>query len=1351
MNRPSQKHKFIIASEGKSKERNYWLKQLAGKLHKGRFPACRPLDRAGEEPAASLPLTLSGQECASLLRLGKGNDQALHVILLAALAMVLERYSGYREFLLGMPIYRQEIRGEFTNTLLPIRVSIDAAATVKDLLMQVRQTVIDACRHQVFPIGTLLDRLTLLPAQGPPRLFDTGLLLRNIHDETYLRDSRPMMDFRLERQQDRLTGELLYHPGVYRENDVEQIGRHFLRLLRDLPARLDTPPGDIELLSPEEKKHLIYELNPPAAAIPEHPTIDAWIGGQAAGSPDRIAVVHAGNNHQVSYSELNRRANWLARLLRERGLGPNHLAAIRMKRAPEMPVALLAVWKAGGIALPLEVDGGKEESTPLPAAANARFLLTDSGTAAGFPGVEQFLRLDALTGWSPGHGVGGPAVNPASRSQGAQPAWVLFTPGTVGPKKGVLVEHRGMLTHWHAKNLELQTGSHSVAAQTAPPGFYLFPWQLFGPLLRGGKTVIYPQAMTREPAALAPLPARDRITLLEGVPSCLSTLLEQLTISGTPVPLPLEYLVITGETAGASLVRRWAHCYPGMSILHAYGSAETLGHITHHRVTAPPEEGALPIGKPLPNYRVIIADDHMRLCPRGMIGEICVSGQGIGRGYLDDQGQTADRFPGDFPAALHSIDPVTAGPFVKTGDLGRWLPDGTIGFYGRKEHRVTIRGERFPLGGIEELLVRHPQVQEAVVEAPKDPGGDGYLCAYIVTPDREPPDVTAIREFLAEGLPDHMVPQTFKHLPLWPLTADSRVNRGALPFSQAVESGQLPVLPREQLEARISEIWCDILGVETIGIHQDFFQLGGDSIKAIQLAARMQKHGIPIKIGDIFQAPTIDGVARISRDSHRVIHQGPVTGGVPLSPVQQAFFRENSPHTHHYNQSAMIYREAGLEETAVQRVLDKLAVHHDMLRAVYTAAPAAEGGEVFQRVRDLDQPLAHLEVVDMEPVPGWEAEVEAHGNRIQASLNLEQGPLVKAALFKTGGGGHLLLVLHHLVIEGISWRILWEDFITAYRQIEGGEDIALPRKSDSFKSWVEALQTFAGGPDMDEEIQYWRTVEALTVEPLPSDREPGEGGDRFEFKDTLSITLEAEETRTLLREVHQAYNTEINEILLTALTAALRQWTGSASFCFLLEGHGREDIIPDLDITRTIGWFASEYPVVLDTGASGHTGTEIKTVKETLRRIPHKGMGYGLLKYLAPPAKRDGLPFRLKPEICFNYLGEVDDLERQFEDFTLSWLKGGEAIDPGAPFPFKILAEGSVANGRMTFDFSYNRRRYRRASVQRLAEAFRGELRRIMEHCTGKDEKEYTPSDFSYSDLTLEELSDLEEDFEDID
>ncbi|WP_051541300.1 condensation domain-containing protein [Caldalkalibacillus mannanilyticus] len=629
-------------------------------------------------------------------------------------------------------------------------------------------------------------------------------------------------------------------------------------------------------------------------------------------------------------------------------------------------------------------------------------------------------------------------------------------------------------------------------------------------------------------------------------------------------------------------------------------------------------------------------------------------------------------------------------------------PDGNIEYLGRIDQQVKIRGQRIELGEILAQLKEHPSIEDAVVTIYQDDRLNKFLVAYYVLKSANvEANLTDIREFLSMTLPDYMVPSYYIQMESLPLNHNGKIDLAKLPTpSGKMDTGKSYVAPASEMEEALAQVWQEVLGVDQVSMDDHYFDLGGDSIKALQIVSRLHKKNIKLDLKALFKYPVLRELsaqiekAGVEKEGALQKTQGMISGQAPLTPIQHWFFEQQFTDAHHWNQGVMFKSREALHEAYLHKVFTKLLVHHDALRMTYS-----EEGEIQQFNQGLNHIGYTLEVVDCRQEPSSQGQseeqermyLEHEATRLQESINLQKGPLVRVGLFRTLEADYLLVAVHHLVVDAVSWRILLEDLNQAYLQAKQGEEILFQDKTTSYKEWAEKLVHYANSPATLRYLPYWKQVESSTVIPLPK----ASTVENLQMLDSERYELEwsQEETEQLLRAVHQAYRTQTQDVLLSALVLTLYEWTKQPHVAVQLEGHGREALFEDVDLYRTVGWFTTQYPVVFhlpitdqdeekaqeatsqrEVNLELHLGELLKTVKERLRQIPEKGIHYGLLRYLTEEKHKAGVSFELDPEINFNYLGE-------FSESATS--QTGEQADAGAILEMSSLPTGAQVSPRV--------------------------------------------------------------------
>ncbi|MFC9774498.1 amino acid adenylation domain-containing protein [Paenibacillus chitinolyticus] len=1255
--------------------------------------------------------TLSGAAAQRVIQMSKGAPLAAYMILLAGVQVLLYKYTGDSAVLVGMPVVKkpQETRRSINHTVI-LKNRIDGESTFKSVLNELKVSLPEAIRHQQIPFLKMTEKLDLQYTDGVP-VVNTLVSLNELHGTdvggNVVCDC--LFQFRLEDGSIHL--QIGYNENLYHAGFMTGVVDHLDRLLAGGLNNLDQEAAGAAMLSPEEERRLIHAFNETETDYESEKTIHGLIEDQAVRVPDATAVVF--EQERLTYRELNERANRLARTLRAKGVQPDQLVGLMAGRSLETVVGILAVLKAGGAYVPIDPEYPEERIRYLLEDSGAKLLLTQRRLLDRVPYAGTVLALDDESSYS------ADGTNPEPVNGPDHLAYVIYTSGTTGKPKGVMVEHHGLVS---LKNMFRDTlgitGSDRVV-QFASLSFDASCWEVFKALFFGAALYIPTSDTILDYQLFERYMDENGITAAI-LPPTYAAYLNPDHMTG------LQKLITGGSAVSAEFVQQWKD---KVRYFNAYGPTEA-SIVTTVWAAGPTDTGlkSVPIGRPIHNHKIYIVDKHGQPVPEGVAGELCIAGVGLARGYLNRPELTEEKFVDN---------PFASGErMYRTGDSARWLPDGNIEYMGRIDHQVKIRGYRIETGEIEEQLLKIPSVQETIVIAREEESGL-QLCAYVV--GDQSLTVSDLRAALSQNLPGYMIPAHFVQLPRMPLTPNGKIDRKALPAPQgnALGGGEY-VAPRNEAEQALADVWKAVLNTERVGVTDHFFELGGDSIKSIQVSSRLHQAGYKLEIRDLFKYPTIAQLSLHVKPVARTVDQGEVTGAAVLTPIQQWFFEREFADAHHFNQSVLLHRKDGFDETAIRKVLQKLTEHHDALRMAfrktehgYTAWNRGIGeGEMYS-----------LEITDFREAANPGAAVEAKANEIQSGIGLEDGPLLKAGLFRCADGDHLLIAVHHAVVDGVSWRILMEDIALGYEQAGRGQDIRFPAKTDSYLAWSGQLAAYAQSPDMEKEKAYWQGVERTPVPPLPKDMDEVDSEQRD--SESLFAVLTPDETELLLKRVHRAYNTEMNDILIAALGAAVQKWSGHDRVLVNLEGHGREFIGTDIDITRTIGWFTSKFPVVLEPESGKDLSHQIKAVKESLRRIPNKGIGYGVCRYLSE--KRDGLVWGAEPEINFNYLGQFDD-DLQNNEMGLSPYPGGSPASDRQARSFVLDINGMVLNGSLSLDLSYSRKQFHKATIERLVSLLEQSLREIIAHCAAKEKTELTPSDVQFKGLTVTDMERIAED-----
>lgn len=1285
--------RFLAAAEARKQgpegdqARAYWSERFAS------LPP--PLDLPGDRPRPPAR-SWGGGRVAHVLAPGlgakvaaaAGRQQATgFMLLLAAFAALLHRLTGADDLVIGVPYAGRDADGGdgvvgYCTHLLPVRLAPQAGDALSALVAQCRTHLLDAFEHAAVPLADLLDllRVPRSPARSP--LIDVVFNVDKVDGA---------LDFA------GAGATLVAAPAHYAKFDLgvnvtesaagwrveadynadlfdQATARHLLALFERVLAQACDEPGRslaaLTLADPDEIVRLSVDFNANNRDFPNSGGFHHRVLTMAAIQPRALAVtgwVMADGKWQrqdMDYGELAQRALVLAADLAAAGVTKGERVALVLPRGPQMVVALLGVLAAGAAYVPLEPELPPARRAQLFAAAGCRVAVADG------PLDLPVVRLDR-----PGSRVAVPVTAAADA-----PAYVLFTSGSTGTPKPVIVPHGAMTNYADAisERLRLEPGWRYAMVSTFMAD--LGNTCLLPSLVLGGHLLVPPVEAARDPAVLATCLDDLRPHVVKIVPTHLAAL---LSVPAGQALLPERLLVLGGERCPAALAARLAELRPTMALWNHYGPTEACVGVLAAPIDAD-DPGAL--GRPLANCQVYVLDPELRPLPAGMAGDLWIGGAGLALGYLGQPERTAQAFR-----------QTPFGRLYHSGDRARFRLDGRLELLGRMDDQIKIRGFRVEPGEVAAVLGQWPAVAQAEVIG-RDDNGTTRLVAYVVAAGTGPVDATAARAFLAERLPEHMVPAAVVVLDALPMTANGKVDRAALPAPMvSAVTGDAPREPAEaepgdSAQAALLACWRQVLGRDDVGVDDDFFALGGDSIQSIQVAAVLHRQGLGLNAGDVYRFPTVRRLApRLVLRAALTAEQGRLEGDLPLLPIQHRFFEDRRAAPHHWNMSVLLDLQPGMTAPILQAALDRLLDHHDALAQTFTADATGWHAAYGRAAR---VPLVESDLSALGD--GWVGVVADLHDQVQASFDLSRGPLFAAHLVRRPADlpPQLLLVAHHLVMDGVSWRILLDDLAA----LLAGDSQALGAKTASVRQWARRLQDLAASDALTADARYWHLSAQLPPCPLPvrQDRlDPTEGE-----IDLVTLAMDSGATTALLSRLAATQDFAMDDVLLAALLSALAAWSGEEAFLIELEGHGREPLEPPLDLSRTVGWFSTRFPVWLglDDGAD-----LALTVAEQRHAVPRNGLGYGLLRYLRADPILAAAP---RPEISFNYLGRFDP-GLGAKAFRLSRDGRGRERAAGDPRRHLLAVDAMVIGNRLEWEWSFDPRRLDLATVQALATATR--------------------------------------------
>ncbi len=1264
--------------------------------------------------AKRITLEVSGEEYHQLNAFTQQHNISLYTLFLTSLYIYIHKISGSQDISVGSLFanrtskQEKDCLGMFVSTVAT-RLQMNPHQDLLTLLHTVSKEQKSILRHQKYPYNNLIDHLReKFPKNDVRHLFSLSLNYQPVKWKTYddlhvqhktfiSGDEIDDIAFNIEDLIDEQHAllHLEYRVELFEEAEMNRMLQQIQTIIAEMIHNPVQSVQELSILDQAELTTIMNEFSSRKVEYAPNKLIHQLFEEQAAKSPDAIAVVY--ENQELTYSELNARANQLARTLRFKGVQADQLVGIMTHRSLEMIVGVLAILKAGGAYVPIDPEYPEERIRYILQDSNAEVLLLQGELAdrIDFGGSQVFL--DVAESFDPSK------ENLEPISEAHHLAYVIYTSGTTGKPKGVMIEHQHVLSMASAWREDYHLHEEGITwLQWASFSFDVFTGDYIRALLHGGKLVICPNHVRLDFVQLAELIQKHHIQMFESTPAFVIPLMDyvfenQLDMSS------LRTLILGSDQCSVEAFNQLIERFGSqMRILNSYGVTEACIDSCYFETAEVVSFQNLPIGKALPNVRMYILQEGRFVQPIGVAGELFIGGSSVGRGYLNRPDLNAEKFV---------ENPFISGErMYRTGDLARWLPDGNIEFLGRADDQVKIRGNRIELGEVESQLIRLEQVKEGTVIAWEDEAGQKQLCAYYVA-DHEL-QINDLRIALAQELPNYMIPSYFVQLDKLPLTPNGKVDRKALPKPEIDAQGGVEyIAPRTEVEKVVTSIWQDVLGIPKIGILDHFFELGGDSIKAIQISSRMYQVGYKVEIRELFSYPVI---AELSKYIEMIAQPNPknVEGTVKLTAIQNWFFKQLWVNPNHCIESKRVYRKEGFREALLNQVFTKITEQHDSLRMIFTQT--ANGVEGWVRSVNEGESFS-LAVCDFRDKEDIEEAIELKENEIKMSFDLQTGPLLKVGVFHGKSGDYLSIMVHGVLMDGRSWDILLEDIDLAYEQALSGQEIQLPTKTEAFVAGENDLLPSSQNNEM--------LLESVSISKL----------------EEVNVRWSAEELKYLQDSIHQAYNTKLQDILLTSLGLALQEWNGLTQFVANVERSLRESLIENVDFSRTIGWLSSEFPVTLNIDKYGDLRNQIKVVKEALRKMPNSDLGSGVFDHKAESTlskEGESIPairFHVEEHLQLDQLTQFIPVSFR-SDYNYQDLHQDDILD---------IRVSVSSKGHVDVNVRYRSNEFQRESLEQLLSYFKASLLEVGSHCLEKAGTELTPSDVLLKRITIEELDKL--------
>ncbi|MDN4082523.1 amino acid adenylation domain-containing protein [Paenibacillus polymyxa] len=1311
-----------LASERFIKNKMFWNEKFQT------LPDMIPINKSKDISAVRSSFAIDSETSRIIQNFIQSSKLSVNVLFVSALLLYIYRTTQETDVVIGTPVLNRSGKkqkntfGMFTSTM-PFRIQVDEALDAYSWMKQVGTELMNFYFHQKYPYDLLAGDLELAQ-KGYDGLFDMCVNYYNMKFSPQF-DGCPyevqevfsgyqpyalQLVIRDWEGSGRITLDFDYRVKAFSEMQIAKMFEHLMYMIREMIEQPYTPIAEIEMLSTQEHNELIYELNQTHSPYPSSLTITQLFEQQVVEKANEIVCYF--EEQTLTYRELNERANQLARFLKSRGIGQESIVGIMAGHSFELIISILAVLKSGGAYLPIDPYYPADRVSFMLEDSGAALLLTDAPLDDYISFSREVYRMDDASLYDGDDSNLEPKIGPD------QLAYVIYTSGSTGKPKGVAVHHKGLVNYIYWANKTYFTAACEVFACYSSIAFDLTVTSIFTPLISGHAMSLYRDDDYSE-FVLFRILKDQRTTIVKLTPAHLS-LLQESNIRTSNVCK----FIVGGEDFKVSLARNVHDIFGGnVTLYNEYGPTETVvGCMIHIYDVNRDIRRSVPIGVPCDNVAIYVLDAYLKPVPVQVKGEIYISGPGVARGYLNRPELTKERF---------LDNPFVPGErMYKTGDLGIRLENGLIEYLGRKDHQVKIKGFRIELGEIEGALSSYQGIQHVVVNVGEsnEDNSQPMLYAYYVSDAAVSPEL--LKHYLHACLPHYMVPSHIIRLDTVPLTSNGKVDKRKLPVPD-LSSGLTSMYEEahNEVENILVQVWEELFQMANIGIHDNFFALGGDSIKAIQMTSKLNNYDLEIGVQDILAHPNIAELAHYTRPKRQLYDSAPASGEILPTPISSWFMAQTFHNPHHYNQSIMLLLKNEMDRSALEKAFQKVIEHHDALRM-----SMEPDGKLFYNP-ELTIVSFKLDCYDMMHISAETRQHEFNNlvHNLQSGFDLSHRLPIRAALFDHGQETReLFITAHHLVVDGVSWRIILEDLLNAYHAIKEGEEVNFPRKTASVQAFAQELYHYSTTADLRKELEFWHEMEggsrhfpaSITSQPSATVNYASCAG----FEGHLSPV----QTHKLLHEMSQAYHTEPVDLLLAALALSVKEWTGLDDFTYEVEHHGRS--LDHIDVSRTVGWFTALYPLRIQIPGT-EIGSILAHVKELRRRVPHQGIGYGILKYMLGAIEKhtDIRPIR------FNYLGQFDH-ESQSSDYVYRHTSDRQNVDNANHLTAAIEVNSLIVNDQLVIDMMYSTEIFEEESITEFMHMYVQAIIRIIDFTVRQQNVHFTPSDFETAQISQEDI-----------